>query len=324
MTKDIFNKCYSFKYKLEEFKKHNRYFYYRNISSAQGPEVIIKGKKYIMLGSNNYLGLTDDERVRESAINAIKKYGTGCAGSRLLNGSTDLHTELEEVIAKFFNKEAALVFATGMQANLGCIQALLNGNSLAILDKYDHASIIDGCKLAQNDFKRYPHNDMKALELLLRCNTNKEKLIIIDGVFSMEGDIADLPTIISLAKKYFARVMLDDAHGIGVLGEKGKGTAEHFDLMNQTDIIMGTFSKSLAAIGGFVAADKEVIEYIKHAGRSILFSASLPPPLVAAAKTSFHIIENEPERRERLWKNTNFWLEGLKVLDMIQDLVLHQ
>ena len=174
MNNDIFNKCHSFKYKLEDIRKHNRYFYYRNISSTQGPEVIIKGKKYIMLGSNNYLGLTEDERVKEAAIKAIKIYGTGCAGSRLLNGSTDLHTELEETIARFFNKEAALVFATGMQANLGCIQALLNGNSLAVLDKYDHASIIDGCKLAQNDFKRYPHNDMKALELLLSCNMSKE------------------------------------------------------------------------------------------------------------------------------------------------------
>jgi 8-amino-7-oxononanoate synthase len=314
MDKDIFDKCHTFKYKLEDVKKHNRYFFYRNISSTQGPEVVIKGKKYIMLGSNNYLGLTEDERVKEAAIKAVKIYGTGCAGSRLLNGSTDLHTELEETIARFFNKEAALVFATGMQANLGCIQALLNGNSLAILDKYDHASIIDGCKLAQNDFKRYPHNDMKALELLLSCNMNKEKLIIIDGVFSMEGDIADLPAIISLAKKYNARVMVDDAHGVGVLGENGKGTTEYFDLMNETDIIMGTFSKSLAAIGGFIASNKEVIEYVKHVGRSILFSASLPPPLIAAAKTAFNIIENEPERRERLWRNTKFWIEGLKSL----------
>jgi 7-keto-8-aminopelargonate synthetase-like enzyme len=201
-----------------------------------------------------------------------------------------------------------------MQANLGCIQALLNGNSLAILDKYDHASIIDGCKLAQNDFKRYPHNDMKALELLLHCNMSKEKLIIIDGVFSMEGDIADLPTIISLAEKYNARVMVDDAHGVGVLGDNGKGTTEYFGLMKETDIIMGTFSKSLAAIGGFITSNSEVIEYIKHVGRSILFSASLPPPLVAAAKAAFYIIDNEPERREWLWKNTKFWIDGLKSL----------
>lgn len=314
MGKDVFNKCYAFKYKVEELKKQKRYFFYRNISSIQGPEVIVKGKSFVMLGSNNYLGLTEDKRVKEAAIKAIKTYGTGCAGSRLLNGSTDLHTELEETIAKFFNKEAALVFATGMQANLGCIQALLNGNSLAILDKYDHASIIDGCKLAQNDFKRYPHNDMKALELLLHCNMSKEKLIIIDGVFSMEGDIADLPTIISLAEKYNARVMVDDAHGVGVLGDNGKGTTEYFGLMKETDIIMGTFSKSLAAIGGFITSNSEVIEYIKHVGRSILFSASLPPPLVAAAKAAFYIIDNEPERREWLWKNTKFWIDGLKSL----------
>lgn len=314
MGKDIFNKCYTFKYKVDELKKHRRYFFYRNISSIQGPEVKVNGKSFVMLGSNNYLGLTEDKRVKDAAIKAIKTYGTGCAGSRLLNGSTDLHTELEETIARFFNKEAALVFATGMQANLGCIQALLNGNSLAILDKYDHASIIDGCKLAQNDFKRYPHNDMKALELLLHCNMSKEKLIIIDGVFSMEGDIADLPTIISLAEKYNARVMVDDAHGVGVLGKNGKGTTEYFGLMNNTDIIMGTFSKSLAAIGGFIVSNNEVIEFIKHVGRSILFSASLPPPLVAAAKTAFNIIENEPERREWLWENTKFWIDGLKSL----------
>lgn len=314
MGKDIFNKCYTFKYKVDELKKHRRYFFYRNISSIQGPEVKVNGKSFVMLGSNNYLGLTEDRRVKDAAIKAIKTYGTGCAGSRLLNGSTDLHTELEETIARFFNKEAALVFATGMQANLGCIQALLNGNSLAILDKYDHASIIDGCKLAQNDFKRYPHNDMKALELLLHCNMSKEKLIIIDGVFSMEGDIADLPTIISLAEKYNARVMVDDAHGVGVLGKNGKGTTEYFGLMNNTDIIMGTFSKSLAAIGGFIVSNNEVIEFIKHVGRSILFSASLPPPLVAAAKTAFNIIENEPERREWLWENTKFWIDGLKSL----------
>lgn len=314
MGKDIFNKCNTFKYKVDELKKNRRYFFYRNISSIQGPEVIVKGKSFVMLGSNNYLGLTEDKRVKDAAIKAIKTYGTGCAGSRLLNGSTDLHTELEETIARFFNKEAALVFATGMQANLGCIQALLNGNSLAILDKYDHASIIDGCKLAQNDFKRYPHNDMKALELLLHCNMSKEKLIIVDGVFSMEGDIADLPTIISLAEKYNARVMVDDAHGVGVLGKNGKGTTEYFGLMNNTDIIMGTFSKSLAAIGGFITSNKEVIEFVKHVGRSILFSASLPPPLVAAAKTAFNIIENEPERREWLWENTKFWIDGLKSL----------
>ena len=314
MGKDIFNKCYTFKYKVDELKKHRRYFFYRNISSIQGPEVKVNGKSFVMLGSNNYLGLTEDRRVKDAAIKAIKTYGTGCAGSRLLNGSTDLHTELEETIARFFNKEAALVFATGMQANLGCIQALLNGNSLAILDKYDHASIIDGCKLAENDFKRYPHNDMKALELLLHCNMSKEKLIIIDGVFSMEGDIADLPTIISLAEKYNARVMVDDAHGVGVLGKNGKGTTEYFGLMNNTDIIMGTFSKSLAAIGGFIVSNNEVIEFIKHVGRSILFSASLPPPLVAAAKTAFNIIENEPERREWLWENTKFWIDGLKSL----------
>ncbi|MCD6319129.1 MAG: pyridoxal phosphate-dependent aminotransferase family protein [Candidatus Desulfofervidaceae bacterium] len=311
---DIFDKCFSFKQQVETVKREGKYFYFRKISSAQGPEVILNGHRMIMLGSNNYLGLTEDARVKEAAIAAIKKYGTGCAGSRLLNGTVDIHEALEAQIASFFGKEAAVVFSTGMQANLGCIQALVTQDSIAILDKFDHASIIDGCRLAYGDFKRYPHNDMKSLERILKCHPERGKLILVDGIFSMEGDLANLPEIVSLARKYGARVMVDDAHGIGVMGENGKGTAEHFHLEKEVDIIMGTFSKSLATIGGFIAARKDVVEYVKHVGRALLFSASLAPPLVAAASTAFKIIEAEPERREQLWRNAHFWLNGLKSL----------
>jgi 7-keto-8-aminopelargonate synthetase-like enzyme len=254
MEKDIFAKCYEFIKRVDEVKRQKKYFYYRRIDSAQGPEVTINGKNCVMLGSNNYLGLIENEKVKAAAIEATKLYGTGCAGSRLLNGSTRLHEELEETIARFFNKEAALVFATGMQANLGTIQALLNNgvfheNAIAILDKYDHASIIDGCKLAQCDFKRYPHNDMQALESLLQSYSNLKKIVIVDGVFSMEGDLADLPSIISLAKKHAARVIVDDAHGVGGMGNTGRGVAEYFNLMDETDLIVGTFSKALATTG---------------------------------------------------------------------------
>lgn len=311
---DIFDKCFSFRQQVEAIKKEGNYFYFRAISSTQGPEVMVNGRRMIMLGSNNYLGLTEDARVKEAAIAAIKKYGTGCAGSRLLNGTADIHEALEAQIASFFGKEAAVVFSTGMQANLGCIQALVTQDSIAILDKFDHASIIDGCRLAYGDFKRYPHNDMKSLERILKCHPAEGKLIIVDGVFSMEGDLANLPEIVSLARKYGARVMVDDAHGIGVMGKNGKGTCEHFHLEKEVDIIMGTFSKSLATIGGFIAARKDVVEYIKHIGRALLFSASLAPPLAAAASTALKIIETEPEIREQLWRNAYFWLEGLKNL----------
>jgi len=311
---DIFAKCFSFQKQVEIVKKQGRYFYFRTISSAQGPEVVLNGRRMIMLGSNNYLGLTEDPRVKEAAIAAIKKYGTGCAGSRLLNGTVEIHEALEAQIASFLGKEAAVVFSTGMQANLGCIQALVTPDSIAILDKFDHASIIDGCRLAYGDFKRYPHNDMESLERILKCHAEKGKLIIVDGVFSMEGDVANLPKIVSLARKYGARVMVDDAHGIGVMGDNGKGTVEYFHLEREVDIIMGTFSKSLATIGGFIAAQKEVVEYVKHVGRALLFSASLAPPLVAAASTALKIIEAEPERRRQLWRNAYFWLEGLKSL----------
>ncbi len=288
--------------------------FFRRLDSPQDSEVVVAGKPVIMAGSNNYLGLTSHPRVKEAAIRAIEKYGCGCAGSRFLNGTLDIHEELENKLARFFRKEAALVFATGYQTNLGAISALLGRNDVAIIDKYDHASIIDGCRLSFGQVKKYRHNDMRDLERVLDQTEGKGKLIIVDGIFSMEGDIALLPSIVKLAKAYGARVMVDDAHGIGVLGKGGRGTAEHFNLEEQVDLIMGTYSKSLAAIGGFVAGSNEVINFIKHVGRSMIFSASLPPALVASVSEALDIINEQPQLREQLWKNTHKMLKGYREL----------
>jgi 8-amino-7-oxononanoate synthase len=295
-------------------KTSGHYFFFRKLESPQDSEVMVNGKRVIMAGSNNYLGLTTHPRVKEAAIKAIEKFGSGCAGSRYLNGNLEIHDELEMKLARFFRKEAALVFATGYQTNLGAISALLGRNDVAIIDKYDHASIIDGCRLSFGQVKKYRHNDMRDLERVLEATKDKGTMIIVDGVFSMEGDIADLPNIVKLAKAYGARVMVDDAHAIGVLGEGGRGTAEHFGLEDQVDLIMGTYSKSLAAIGGFVAGSTEVISFIKHIGRSMMFSASLPPSLVATVSTALDIIEEQPQLRIQLWKNTHKMLKGYKEL----------
>ena len=311
---DLFERCFNWK-EAEEAKKAGLYFLFRVIESAQGPEVIVKGRKLIMAGSNNYLGLTSHPRVKEAAIKAIEKYGTGCAGSRFLNGNLDIIEELEVKLARFFRKEAALVFATGYQTNLGIISALLGRKDVAILDKYDHASIIDACRLAMCQVKRFKHNDVEDLERVLKSlPPNVGKLVIVDGVFSMEGDIAPLPEIIQVCERYGARLMVDDAHGIGVLGKSGRGTAEHFGVEDEVDLIMGTYSKSLATIGGFVVGPKKVIEYIKHFARPLIFSAAIAPPLAAAASAALDVIEEEPELRERLWKNTRKMLEGFKRL----------
>jgi len=311
---DVFDKCEKVNEQYRFVKEKGYYFYFRTLESPQDSEVIIQGRRVIMIGSNNYLGLTNHPKVKEAAIKAIEKYGSGCAGSRFLNGNLEIHEELETKLARFFRKEAALVFATGYQTNLGTISALIGRNDIAILDKYNHASIIDGCRLSFGQVKKYRHNDMKDLEKILESNKEKGKLIIVDGVFSMEGDIADLPSIVKLAKTYGARVMVDDAHGIGVLGPGGRGTAEHFGLENEVDLIMGTYSKSLAAIGGFVVGSKDVINYIKHTGRSMIFSASLPPALVASVSAALDIIDEQPELREKLWKNTHKMLKGYKEL----------
>ena len=311
---DIFEKCAKATEYESGLKESGYYFFFRKLESPQDSEVVVNGKRVIMIGSNNYLGLTNHPRVKEAALKAIEKYGSGCAGSRFLNGNLEIHEELEKKLARFFRKEAALVFATGYQTNLGAIPALVGRNDVAIIDKYDHASIIDGCRLSFGQVKKYRHNDMKDLERVLEGTKDKDKLIIVDGVFSMEGDIADLPAIVRLAKAYGARIMVDDAHGIGVLGKGGRGTAEHFGLENEVDLIMGTYSKSLAAIGGFIAGPSDVVNWIKHLGRSMIFSASLPPPLVASVSTALDIIEEQPELRARLWRNTHKMLRGYKTL----------
>jgi 8-amino-7-oxononanoate synthase len=247
-------------------------------------------------------------------LEAVKKYGSGCAGSRFLNGTLYLHVKLEEKLARFIRKEAALVFSTGFQVNLGVISALVGKEDIVIIDKMDHASIIDGCRLSFGEIKKFRHNDMADLERILKENNNRKKFIVVDGVFSMEGDIINLPAVIELARRYNARVMVDDAHGIGVLGKTGRGTAEHFGLEKEVDLIMGTYSKSLASIGGFISGEEKVIHYIKHFARSLIFSASPPPASVAAVSAAVDIIENEPERIEKLWKNTRKMHKGFRAL----------
>jgi 8-amino-7-oxononanoate synthase len=311
---DIFEKCAKATEYESGLKESGYYFFFRKLESPQDSEVMVNGKRLIMIGSNNYLGLTNHPRVKEAALKAVEKYGSGCAGSRFLNGNLEIHEELEKKLARFFRKEAALVFATGYQTNLGAISALVGRHDVAIIDRYDHASIIDGCRLSFGEVKKYQHNDMDSLERVLKACKGKAKLIIVDGVFSMEGDIADLPAIVRLAKAYGARIMVDDAHGIGVLGKGGRGTAEHFGLESEVDLIMGTYSKSLAAIGGFIAGPSEVIKWIKHLGRSMIFSASLPPSLVASVSAALDIIEEQPELRARLWRNTHKMLAGYKTL----------
>jgi 8-amino-7-oxononanoate synthase len=312
-SSDIFQKCNKFT-KAKELMAAGIYPFFRVIESAQDPEVIMNGRSMIMVGSNNYLGLTNHPQVKEAAIEAIKKYGSGCAGSRFLNGTLDIHVKLEEKLARFIRKEAALVFSTGFQVNLGVISSLAGKDDVVIIDKMDHASIIDGCRLSYAEVKKFRHNDMSDLERILKENADRSKLIVVDGVFSMEGDIVNLPEVVALAKAYGARLMVDDAHGIGVLGNTGRGTAEHFGLEDEVDIIMGTYSKSLASIGGFIAGSEKVVHYIKHFARALIFSASPPPASVAAVSAAIDIIDSEPERIESLWKNTRRMLEGLKDL----------
>ncbi|MDA8091855.1 MAG: pyridoxal phosphate-dependent aminotransferase family protein [Nitrospiraceae bacterium] len=308
---DLFEKCRKFT-RARELMHAGLYPYFRTIESAQDPIVYLDGKKMIMVGSNNYLGLTNHPKVKEAAIEAIRKYGSGCAGSRFLNGTLDIHVALEDKLARFMRKEAALVFSTGFQVNLGVISALCSKDDIVVIDKMDHASIIDGCRLSYSEVKKFRHNEMDDLERVLNASQGSAALVVVDGVFSMEGDIARLPNIVSAAHRHGARVMVDDAHGIGVLGRTGRGTAEHFGLENEVDLIMGTYSKSLASIGGFIAGPDEVIHYIKHFARSLIFSASPPPASVAAVSAALDIIETEPGRLEQLWKNTYKMMDGLK------------
>lgn len=288
------------------------YPYFRTISSAQDTEVVMNGRKILMLGSNSYLGLTNHPRIKEAAKAAVDKYGSGCAGSRFLNGTLDLHLELEAEIARLVGKEAALLYSTGFQVNLGVVSIMAGKDEYILADKSNHASLVEGCRLSLGQFMRFAHNDMESLEARLqRIAPEAGKFIVVDGVFSMEGDIIKLPELCRLARQYNAAVMVDDAHGLGVLGRLGAGTTDHFGLTNDVHFIMSTFSKSLASLGGFIASDAATIDYLKHHSRSLVFSASMSPANAAAALTALQIMKNEPERIEHLWHNTRRMKEGL-------------
>jgi 8-amino-7-oxononanoate synthase len=313
---DIFDKCYNFTAAKEAIKA-GIYPYFHMLESGQDTEVIINGKRTIMIGSNNYLGMTSEPRVIEAAKKAVDKYGSGCTGSRFLNGTLDLHIKLEKRLAEFVHKESALTFSTGFQTNLGVISAIAGRNDYLICDSENHASIVDASRLSFAKVLKYEHNNMEDLEKKLRnIPESNGKMIVTDGVFSMGGDICKLPEIVKLAEKYKCRVMVDDAHSFGMLGKSGRGTGEHFDLENKVDIIMGTFSKSLASLGGFIAGDEDIIHYVKHVSRPFIFSASIPPANAAAAMESLNVLEQEPERVKRLWDNANYMMDGLKRLNI--------
>jgi len=313
---DIFEKiaCDPRMERARAARESGLYPYFVPLDGTEGTEVTVEGRSVIMIGSNNYLGLTTHPNVREAAKRAIDEYGTSVTGSRYLNGTLRLHRELEERLAAFVRKEAALVFSTGMQANLGAMSALVGPEDYVVLDKENHASVVDGVRLGLGTMKRFRHNDMKHLDRVLAGIPDEAgKLVVVDGVFSMSGDIAPLHEIVALCEKYGARLYVDDAHSLGVLGG-GRGTAIHFDLNDKVDLIMGTFSKSFASIGGFVAGDADVIDYIQHHARSLIFSASLPAPNVMAVMAALEIMENEPEYVERLWENGNYMLKSLQEL----------
>jgi len=297
-------KAYDIPNKIQEM---GLYPFFRTIESEQDTVVKIQGKDVLMFGSNSYLGLTNHPKLKEASKAAIDKYGSGCAGSRFLNGTLDLHIELEEKLAKFVGKEGALVFSTGYQVNLGVISSIPGRHDYIVLDELDHACIIDGSRLSFAKVVKYKHNDMDSLEKVLqKTEMDKIKIIAVDGVFSMEGDLAKLPEIVQLAEKYNANVMVDDAHGLGVVGHMGRGTADHFGLTDKVDLIMGTFSKSLASIGGFIAADNDTINYLKHSARSLIFSASIAPANAASVIAALELIQQEPERIDMLWDNTRY------------------
>ncbi|MBQ7622132.1 MAG: pyridoxal phosphate-dependent aminotransferase family protein [Bacteroidales bacterium] len=298
----------------QEAKAKGIYPYYRPISSGQDPVVTMAdGSKVLMFGSNSYLGLSDDPRLKEAAIEAVRKYGTSCSGSRFLNGTLDIHEELEAKLAKFVGKEEAVTYSTGFQVNLGVVSCLGFRGGFIFLDALDHACIIDGSRLGFSEVRKFRHNDMRDLEKKLWLTPrHANKLIVVDGVYSMEGDIAPVPELVEFCEKYNASLMIDDAHGLGVIGENGSGTASHFGLTDQVDLIMGTFSKSFGSLGGFIAGDHDVLNYLKHNSRSLIFSASMTPAAVAAASKALDIMIEEPERRENLWKVTRHAQEAFK------------
>ena len=296
---DIFEKCRAYTAAKEAIES-GIYPYFIPLNENEGTEVIFQGKRLIMIGSNNYLGLSTHPKVREAAINAVKRFGTSCTGSRFLNGTLALHEQLETELAEWVGKEAALVFSTGMQTNLGAISSLVGRDDVVILDKEDHASIVDGARLGFGKIERFRHNDLEHLERVLRSIPESSgKLLVVDGLFSMEGDLAPLPEMSKLAKKYNARLMVDDAHGMGVMGD-GRGTAHHFGVTEDVDLIMSTFSKSFASLGGFIAGDEDTIHYIKHTARALIFSASIPPANAAAALAALHVMREEPELSRRV------------------------
>jgi len=312
---DVFQKCRDYT-RAQEARDAGVYMLYREIGSPQDPVVTMDGQKVVMLGSNNYLGLTSHPKVKEAAIEATRKYGTGCAGSRLLNGNLDIHARLEERLANFMRREHVLVFSTGYGVNVGVLSTLLSRHDVAILDKMDHASIIDGVQMSLGKAVKFKHNDPEDLEKKLQnVGPDKGKLIVVDGVFSMEGDVTPLPEIVKHKRTYGAGLFVDEAHSLGVFGENGRGIAEHFGLEDDVDLIMGTFSKSLATVGGFIAcSDGSILDYIKHTARAQLFTAAIPPAAAAAVCAAIEIVETEPERRQQLWDNTNYMKSELERL----------
>jgi len=301
---DIFKKCFDFT-RAEEAQATGLYPYFTEIQRVEGNYVWVNGKRILMVGSNNYLGLFDDQKIKDATISVVQQYGSSTCGSRFLNGTYSLHVELEEKLAKFMGKEEALTMSTGFQTNLGTISAIAGRNDIIFLDRMVHASIMDAVRLSFAQVVKYKHNDMQDLEeKIKRSPEDKGRIIIVDGVFSMEGDLSDLPGIVKLAKKHHCRIMVDDAHGVGVLGKNGRGTCEHYGVVDDVDLIMTTFSKSFASLGGFVVGDRKIIQYIKHTARALIFSASITPASLGSAKKALEIIQTEPWRRERLWEIT--------------------
>jgi 8-amino-7-oxononanoate synthase len=310
---DLFSKCAEYYAIVDRAKKAGYYPYFIPLNSEPDRRVTIHGKELIMLGSNNYLGLTTHPKVKEAAVAAIRKYGTGCTGSRFMNGTLDLHVRLEAELAHFYRKEACLVFSTGYQTSLGVVSALVRKGDVAITDKLDHASIMDGCQMSYGTVKRFLHNDAASFEKTL-CHLPREagKLVVVDGVFSVEGDLAPLDRMVPIARKHHARFMVDDAHAVGVVGRHGRGTAEQFGVEQEIDLVMGTFSKSFATIGGYVVGDEKVITFIRHNARPMLFSAAIPPTAAATVLAALDIIRTEPERRDHLWKLARKMHDGLR------------
>jgi 8-amino-7-oxononanoate synthase len=308
---DLFDKCFAFN-RDTEAAAAGLYPYFKPISHLDGTHVTVDGRDMIMVGSNNYLGLTTHPKVKSAALKALQEYGTSCSGSRFLNGTLEIHEQLETTLARFIGKEASQVFSTGFQTNQGVIAPLISRSDTVIIDRLVHASVVEGVRLSFGKVRRFKHNDVESLRRNLEASKESSGiLVIIDGVYSMEGDIAPLPDIVAVCKEFEARIMVDDAHGIGVLGAHGRGTLEHFGLTDEVDLVMGTFSKSLASLGGFIAGDARVISYIKHHSRALIFSAAMPPSAISAVQAAIEVIETEPEIRENLWRNTQFLRENI-------------